>query len=710
MKIVGLTLLMSLLWYVPAAGQSDTMVGELDPVFITAHRDDRKLSTLSTATLFIPQEQIKMMGSVRLQQVLAEQNGIQIVPQVNGLGSGIQLQGFNPDYTLILIDGEPLVGRNTGLLDLNRLSINPIKQIEIVKGPSSSLYGSEALAGVVNIITQRTEQNQLKVNLRQSSNRTTDVNLTTGIINRHVDALVQVSRYSTGGYDLSPASYGQTISPHQQWSTFAKINSSIRNHDLSISTRLFREDQQSEYLVNDIATRGVGLIKDFMINPVWKYKITPRIHSSLRGYYTQYSATAIYRKDGSGEEISTDDFHQSYARLEWNPKILISQSQSIIGGAGTIKEQVNTIRYGSNVPRYQYTNYGFVQYTWKPRDDKELNAGIRYDQNNVYGGQLSPKLSFITPVYRQIYWNGSVGLGFKSPDFRQLYLDFNNAAGGGYSVLGREVLNSKLEVLSSQGQIAGFLKDIADEGAIKPERSISFNTTIKSTKNRMQWEIGLFHHRVSQLIETEPVAQLRNGSNIFSYFNINKVRIQGIDAQWNYRISRQLKLNTGYQLLYAHDLHQLDLLRAGLKFRRDPVTLSSVRLSRGDYFGLSNRSRHTGQLKLFYQSSQLPWNASMRAIYRSGFGLGSNSGTVQGGEIFVSEQSGNDILDRYDDFVNGYLLLHLSAGWSGIKSVALQAGIENVFNKTIPTALPGLAGRILFLNLSYTLSKSKLKQ
>ena len=380
MKIVGLTLFMILLWYVPAAAQSDTMVGELDPVFITAHRDDRKLLTLSTATLFIPQEQIKMMGSVRLQQVLAEQNGIQIVPQVNGLGSGIQLQGFNPDYTLILIDGEPLVGRNTGLLDLNRLSINPIKQIEIVKGPSSSLYGSEALAGVVNIITQRTEQNQLKVNLRQSSNRTTDVNLTTGMINRHVDALVQVSRYSTGGYDLSPSSYGQTISPHQQWSTFAKINSTIRNHDLSISTRLFREDQQSEYLVNDIATRGVGLIKDFMINPVWKYKITPRIHSSLRGYYTQYSATAIYRKDGSGEEISTDDFHQSYARLEWNPKLLISQTQSIIGGAGTIKEQVNTIRYGSNVPRYQYTNFGFVQYTWKPRDDKELNAGIRYDQ------------------------------------------------------------------------------------------------------------------------------------------------------------------------------------------------------------------------------------------------------------------------------------------------------------------------------------------
>ncbi|MBK6817585.1 MAG: TonB-dependent receptor plug domain-containing protein [Saprospiraceae bacterium] len=114
-----------------------------------------------------------MIGANRVQQVLSEQNGIQIVPQVNGLGSGIQLQGFNPDYTLILLDGEPLVGRNTGLLDLNRLSPNAVKQIEIVKGPSSSLYGSEALAGVVNIITEPLRRT-IKINHR-TNNRTSDI-------------------------------------------------------------------------------------------------------------------------------------------------------------------------------------------------------------------------------------------------------------------------------------------------------------------------------------------------------------------------------------------------------------------------------------------------------------------------------------------------------------------------------------------------------
>ncbi len=693
----------SLVWQVQA--QSDTMIGQLEPVFITAHRDGRKLSTLSTSALLIPQEQIKLIGSVRLQQVLSEQNGIQIVPQVNGLGSGIQLLGFNPDYTLILIDGEPLVGRNTGLLDLNRLSINPIKQIEIVKGPSSSLYGSEALAGVVNIITQRTEQNQLKANFRLSSNHTTDINLSAGLTNRHSDGLIQISRYATKGYDLSPTSYGQTVSPHQQWSTFAKINTSLGKHDLSMGTRFFIEDQQSQYLVNDIATRGIGQIKDWMINPVWKYKITPYIHSTLRAYYTQYTANATYLKDQSGEEISADDFHQSFVRLEWNPKILINQTNSIIGGAGYVKEQVQTIRYGTNEPRNQYTKYTFAQYTWRPQDNQEINAGLRYDHNNVYGGQLSPKLSFITPLKKSIYWNGSLGLGFKSPDFRQLYLDFTNAAGGGYSVLGREVLDSKLALLESEGQLRGYLKNITEEGAIKPERSITFNTAIKSNRGVIGWEIGLFYSRISQLIETEPVAQLHNGSNVFSYFNINNVRIQGLDAQWSYALSPQLKVQSSYQLLYAHDLKQLDLLNDGIKFRRDPETLSSVRLKRKDYFGLSNRSRHAMQIKLFYQPDELPLHGSIRALYRSRFGLGSNSGTVQGGPVFVSEQSGNDVLDQYDQFVKGYTLLNLSVGWSGLKPLDFQIGIDNVLNKKIPSALPGLAGRIIYLNLNYSLSK-----
>ena len=74
------------------------------------------------------------------------------VPDFGG-GEGIQMQGLDAQYVLILIDGVPLVGRSAGTLDLNRISVGNIKQIEVVKGASSSLYGSDALGGVINIIT-----------------------------------------------------------------------------------------------------------------------------------------------------------------------------------------------------------------------------------------------------------------------------------------------------------------------------------------------------------------------------------------------------------------------------------------------------------------------------------------------------------------------------------------------------------------------------
>src|SRR3546814_3425835 len=91
---------------------------------------------------------------VRLDDDLVEQTGLTLVSDHS---TGFQMQGFDPDYTRILLDGQPLIGRTTGTLELSRVAVGNIERIEIVKGPSSSLYGSEALAGVINIITRDPE-------------------------------------------------------------------------------------------------------------------------------------------------------------------------------------------------------------------------------------------------------------------------------------------------------------------------------------------------------------------------------------------------------------------------------------------------------------------------------------------------------------------------------------------------------------------------
>src|SRR5262249_16612707 len=150
----------------------------------------------------ISKAMINKMGSLRLNDVLNEQTGLISVPQVNGIGNGLQLQGFDPDYTLILIDGEPLIGRTTGSLDLGRITVGNVRQIEVVKGPSSSLYGSDALAGVVNIITDRPEGLRGQVYSRYGTNQTLDVSGDIGFQQKKVGLYVFGNHYNTGGYDL----------------------------------------------------------------------------------------------------------------------------------------------------------------------------------------------------------------------------------------------------------------------------------------------------------------------------------------------------------------------------------------------------------------------------------------------------------------------------------------------------------------------------
>ena len=107
---------------------------------------------MSVPILVVSKQEIQQSGNIRLSEVLSEQLGLYLV---ENHGTGLQMQGFDPEYTLILIDNKPVIGRTAGTLDLTRLTVGNIEQVEVVKGPSSALWGSDALAGVINIITDK---------------------------------------------------------------------------------------------------------------------------------------------------------------------------------------------------------------------------------------------------------------------------------------------------------------------------------------------------------------------------------------------------------------------------------------------------------------------------------------------------------------------------------------------------------------------------
>ena len=135
--------------------QEDTLnTIKLNELVITATKTEKLINNTTIPIISLSREEISSTGYSNLSEIIAEQTGMTIMPTYSG-GESVQLQGLESDYILILIDGFPVTGRIAGDLDVSRISLYDVEKIEIIKGGSSSLYGSEAMAGVINVITKK---------------------------------------------------------------------------------------------------------------------------------------------------------------------------------------------------------------------------------------------------------------------------------------------------------------------------------------------------------------------------------------------------------------------------------------------------------------------------------------------------------------------------------------------------------------------------
>lgn len=674
--------------YAQVPNVPDSLKGiNLEEVVITATRTEKLLSTVPMPVTVISQQQIRQMGSLRLNEVLQEQTGLAIVTDH---GQGIQMQGFNPDYTLILIDGEPLIGRTAGTLELSRIAVGNIKQIEIVKGPSSSLYGSEALAGVVNIITENPKNTSGRLSSRYGANQTLDL---TGSLNFKKERLgfyAFANRYSSAGYDFTPESFGKTVEPFYSYTFQSKINYDFsQDLKLKISGRYFTENQQSNFNIGTVQApnlvSGEGKVKDLNFNPTLDWLVNQKLKTQFRYYYSEYETNSELRYISDNQLYDKTFFKQTFQRPEVQTVYFLNEKNIFTIGLGHIQESVEATRYEGR--KKFSTNYAFFQYEFLNIKHLNLTVGGRYDAHSVYGSQFSPKVSAQYQFNEKIALRTSMGVGFKAPDFRQLYLNFTNAVAG-YSVFGSEELSSALEKLQAQNQIAEILLPPAQIGNLKAESSFAYNLGMKFTPNeKLTWNVNIFRNDVSNLIESQVVARRTNGQSVFSYRNLRSIFTQGFESDVSYKINTYFSLSIGYQYLVAKDKDIVEQIRNGEIFRRDPQTLMTTRVKENEYGGLMNRSRSMANLKLFYENQEKGISGSIRGIYRSRFGFG--------------DSNGNLILDTDNEYVKGFVTWNLAVAKDFWKNKArLQLGVDNLLNYRDETRMPNIAGRLWWVSTS----------
>lgn len=693
-----------------AQAQKDTLVGAEEQVVVTATRSERKMGNVAVPVLILDQKSIRKTGSVKVQDILQEQTGITIINSTlatslsgypNPFGQGVQMQGLDPAYTLILLDGEPLVGRNAGILKLGRLATGNIQQMEVVKGPSSCLYGSEALAGVINILTQTPAKLSAEAQVQVASNGVLGITASYGNRNKRTAIQGFFNHYQGNGYDLDPNIYGKTSDPFRDITGQIKIIHDMSPKDrLTVSLRNFNERIDNNYQIQwqgqPSVVKGHTNENDLSTFAQWLHKPNEATKWYFRGFFDRYSNTSFVNLEKTGARFDETSFNQYIIKPEVQFEKASKEHSKYVAGAGMYLEMIDANRYAGR--RDLTTFYAFTQEEWYLSKKRwTIVAGARLDKRTDIAAKLSPRLAVAYQPNKKWKFTASTGFGFKTPDFRHMYLSFNNTQIG-YSLIGALELADQLQKLKQQGLIdaAVNITPFTGDNSLKPETSYGSYVGAKFNVPEWQIEAGAFRNDVRNLIDrfTLPFNKTNSG-NIFSYRNYARIFTQGIEVNIKTSVLKPFIISAGYQFLNTGDKDVISSIKAGNVYGRDPVTQVSYRVALNNYGGLFNRSKHSGNFKIGYTTDN-GWDIFTRLMYngRSGF----------------NDVNGNNIPDIDAEYMPAYWLCNISVSKRISYLLQVQTGVENLFDHTNAVQQPQFAGRTYFLNLNFQLGELISKQ
>lgn len=656
-------------------------------IVVTATRTEKDLLNITIPMSTYVKDEIKLVDAKKLDELLLELTDI---PLVDDHGRGIQLQGLDQDYTLILVNGEPMVNRTGGILDISRLSIGNVSRIEIVRGPNSSIYGSNALAGVVNLITEE-PLNQTEANLysKYASFNTYDLmgEFKQILFDDRFSFTLFGHRHKTDGFKLNPSSVGKTIPSltyHSfQLETFYKLTSKSK---IRFSVRANLEDEYNNYLAKSDTINSENNVRDISSYLFYKSTLNEIFNYEFRAYFSNFETVTNDRYLSTGEIYDEYKFSQNIFKTELQTNLLLASNQFITIGGGFWTEKASSVRISGGAERstifYLYAQDDFTLF-----DKINFIGSIRIDDHSEYPIQLIPKVSASFQIVPKLVVRASVGTGFKAPNFEELYLDWTNPMAG-YSVFGRTYVSKGLKKLAEQGQIAEFLISPDSLPTLEPEKSLSFDFGLNYSTNKLFFKVNFFRNNVTNLIDFLPVAIKTNWQRLHTYQNLRKIYTQGVETSVEIEILEYLKTNLSYQFLLTGDKDVIEKINQGKLFKRDAFG-NDIRVSLSDYGGLFNRPIHSANIRLIYQNNKMQLYSTLRVNLKGKYGF--------------KDINSNMILDDEKEYAPGYAIVNWNISKELFHHFKFTFGVNNIFDKKDTRLLAVYPGRSFYfsVNLNY---------
>ncbi|WNG56238.1 TonB-dependent receptor [Archangium gephyra] len=503
---------------------------------ITATRSERKLEDVVVATEVITRQQIEAVGARDLGQLLQQHPGVELVQTFRG--TGMRLQGLDPEYVLILVDGERVSGRVGTTLDLGRFSLRDVERVEIVKGPAAALYGADAIGGVVNLISRHV-QRPLELGVRGSFGTLLegDVRANAGTKQGPFEVRVGGGYRTRNPYDWVPADA-------------ATSGSGIRRIDGDVALAYAPDDRsrlwlRSQYTFRDenaVDLNPSGAVLDrrqrqeqFDVSLGGGKRLASDTSLLIRGHFGLFRDQLLQDQRGSR---ALDDYTQNVNRL-YEGVVQADHrlgDHALTGGVEVLGERLTSARLEES-PVARIRGGVFLQDEWDVALSSEdsgpklkVAPGFRFDLDSQFGGAPSPRLALKLDPNPAVTVRASVGLGFRPPSFQELYLRFTNQ-GIGYIVSGNRSLTA--------------------------ERSAAVNAGVDWRPPIDGWVLSAsaFHTRLNNLINiTAGGTPDPDNPVTFSYENVARAYTQGFEVNGRFKLPiRATYLDLAYMLLDAKD-------------------------------------------------------------------------------------------------------------------------------------------------------------
>lgn len=560
-------------------------VYSFDEVVVTATRTENDVKKVPASTQVITQEDIKRGGATSVRNALSMYANIFQKSKVRGGGHDIIIRGMETKHSLVMVNGRRISNEAdaNGLgnaMSLDRININDVEKIEIVRGPSSALYGSEAMGGVLNIITKPSKEQTLLTGLEHTSEDTSHWwHADTGRIGNFsmtldarfnkikrsmLDTATESDPYGTAqtynaslNYYVNDHSYvnaymdyySQHLKTDMGTPVMKPITLTTSSGKMSLSGQAMLEGtgskafKQKNYGIswNGKTDKNDWQIQAYMSKFNWSTTSNTKVLGSIPPAGMEGMFNYLLQKKNTYD--FNHDEHNMWA-IEGRDSLRVNDHHRVTFGAEYVKDKVAGTGLGSNGDGvHNITENGKTKsssektlssYAAYLQDEIEYGKwfivpAIRYDHHSAYGSHTSPKIGVTYNATDHFRIKANYGDGFKAPSVSQLYYDLDMEMGRGNWV------------------------HLTGNPNLKPEKSKSWDLGVEAEFGKGYGSLTYFDNDVDNLIASIPKGKDSNGHKLHRYENVNKARIKGLENTLGYRFNDTLEFKVTSTLLDAKD-------------------------------------------------------------------------------------------------------------------------------------------------------------